>query len=333
MSTAEHNHIEYDGIQETDDINPVDRLQSVYADIKNMLARLTTVDEHVYTELMWSGEVKTLSIEYLESQSKLIQKAIEDIKAERYITPNIRHVLLLMCIADIKMSYRLFARIYNRYYESAKTKSHYREKFVKLLERIDWLRNSEEELVFEESPRPANEFSAIELEIEKVLNTRIEAFVKPVNMLVDLMTNDLQLMQTNSKSVTRIIQRQTQALLRTTRRTRDSSQKLFLQRLTECHEVIEGLSTDLKNVRLEKQQAVRSLNKELKNTREMVVKLQKSDPLSELLGIDVNSDKDKQIAELSLKLENMEAKNSDLQRENSRLMKKVSLLEFSDTKE
>ena len=49
--------------------------------------------------------------------------------------------------------------------------------------------------------------------------------------------------------------------------------------------------------------------------------------MSDLLGIDVEANKDLEIAELTKKLDILEARNNDLQRENIRLNRKLSTSE------
>ena len=75
-----------------------------------------------------------------------------------------------------------------------------------------------------------------------------------------------------------------------------------------------------------KKSQIMSLNKELKKTREKALQFQNiPDPMSELLGIDIEVNKDEEIAALSRKVDSLESANTELQRENIRLEKKLSI--------
>ena len=68
------------------------------------------------------------------------------------------------------------------------------------------------------------------------------------------------------------------------------------------------------------------MNNELKKTREKALQVQTiPDPMSELLGIDIGVSKDEEIAALSRKVDSLESANTELQRENIRLEKKLSI--------
>ena len=86
-----------------------------------------------------------------------------------------------------------------------------------------------------------------------------------------------------------------------------------------------ALSEELIELKAAKKTQIMALNKELKKTREKALQFRSvPNPMSELLGIDIEVNKDEEIASLSKKVDSLEAVNTELQRETVRLNKLLS---------
>ena len=89
--------------------------------------------------------------------------------------------------------------------------------------------------------------------------------------------------------------------------------------------ILSALSEELIELKAAKKTQIMALNKELKKTREKALQFRSvPNPMSELLGIDIEVNKDEEIASLSKKVDSLEAVNTELQRETVRLNKLLS---------
>ena len=113
---------------------------------------------------------------------------------------------------------------------------------------------------------------------------------------------------------------------RMAKETREGYINRFKKSVVAAWDRVTSLNEELIALKAAKKSQIMSLNKELKKTREKALQFQNiPDPMSELLGIDIEVNKDEEIAALSRKVDSLESANTELQRENIRLEKKLSI--------
>ena len=105
--------------------------------------------------------------------------------------------------------------------------------------------------------------------------------------------------------------------------------RVFKDTIKDAFARIDTLTEQLKETRTTKQKQIRELKKELNIANDAVRKVQESDPLSDLFGLNFDSQKDEELANLTLRIEQLETRNTELQKENNRLHKQVVQKEFS----
>ncbi|WP_168134706.1 hypothetical protein [Alteromonas mediterranea] len=154
----------------------------------------------------------------------------------------------------------------------------------------------------------------------------VKKVVSPVNSIIQLLMNDYAFL-TSVSGVTRQSQtKDRQRYFKMAKETREGYIKRFKKSVVAAWDKVTSLNEELVELKAAKKSQIMSLNKELKKTREKALQFQTiPDPMSELLGIDIEVNKDQEIAALSRKVDSLESANTELQRENIRLEKKLSI--------
>lgn len=304
-------------------------LLSAQAQIENMLNELRVVDEEVYEAVQWGSQKPDFTIVDVYRASKIVDRALALNNASA-LDEQLRAIYVLMLIASLPLDAIIYSRLHRIFFNRATTqgeKYHNRKILASIAQLDDALGNSDE---FSEKLL-RSDLSGIEREIQKLVDRRVKSALTSVSMLTNLLISDHEYLASVSPTVARTKFRQKASSVKVAGRSLNYYVKTFKSAIKDALSRIDDLTEQLKDVRNEKQRRVRELNKELGKAHDMVRSLQQEcDPLSDLFGLDINNSKDEEIAKLTLRLEQLETRNTELQRENNRLHKEKAKAEFSD---
>ncbi|HAO17322.1 MAG TPA: hypothetical protein DCQ38_06915, partial [Alteromonas macleodii] len=161
--------------------------------------------------------------------------------------------------------------------------------------------------------------------LEKHIQEEVVKAIAPVNSIIQLILNDYALLSSISGVTKRAHNKDRQRYFKVAKKTRDGYISRFKASIAAAWEQVSALSEELIELKAAKKTQIMALNKELKKTREKALQFRSvPNPMSELLGIDIEVNKDEEIASLSKKVDSLEAVNTELQRETVRLNKLLS---------
>lgn len=230
-----------------------------------------------------------------------------------------------MLMLDIKLEYRKFSSMCPRLVGTKVSELGYRAMFLKF---FDLVEREIERYDNKKAPSTdiANPITVLENHIQQEVDKEVKKVVSPVNSIIQLLMNDYAFL-TSVSGVTRQSQtKDRQRYFKMAKETREGYIKRFKKSVVAAWDKVTSLNEELVELKAAKKSQIMSLNKELKKTREKALQFQTiPDPMSELLGIDIEVNKDQEIAALSRKVDSLESANTELQRENIRLEKKLSI--------
>tara|TARA_Y100000766_G_scaffold153521_1_gene131855 strand:+ start:489 stop:1496 length:1008 start_codon:yes stop_codon:yes gene_type:complete len=295
-------------------------------DIESMLASLATVDEHVYEELKWGNQKPECNYESLSNAWLIVELALKQNNVTE-IADNDKALYVLLLIASLPLTFKIYARLYRIFNNRALTP---RERYHvnKMLDSISLLNDAPGQLEYCPSTLPSD-CLALNEELQSVVRQRVEAAVRPVTMLSHLMTTDYEYLSGFSPIVAKTKFNVRARAAKSASRTRSYFVRVFKDTIKDAFARIDTLTEQLKETRTTKQKQIRELKKELNIANDAVRKVQESDPLSDLFGLNFDSQKDEELANLTLRIEQLETRNTELQKENNRLHKQVVQKEFS----
>ncbi|MCG7643692.1 hypothetical protein MHM99_19595 [Alteromonas sp. MmMcT2-2] len=299
-------------------------LEHVLTQIDSLKSEFADIEANLYEQLAIDGQLKTLDALSLQKAVDCVELASK--RLESYvITPDVKSVVIAMLMLDIKLEYRKFSSICPRLVGKKVSELGYRAMFLKF---FDLVEREIERYDNKKAPSTdiANPITALENHIQQEVAKEVKKVVGPVNSIIQLLMNDYAFL-TSVSGVTRQSQtKDRQRYFRMAKETREGYIKRFKKSVVAAWDKVTSLNEELVELKAAKKSQIMSLNKELKKTREKALRFQTiPDPMSELLGIDIGVSKDEEIAALSRKVDSLESANTELQRENIRLEKKLSI--------
>lgn len=310
----------------TDENDPMQvdpALENILTQIDSLKSEFADIEVKLYEQLAIDGYLKTLNALTLQKAVDCVELASEHLESY-VITPDVKSVVIAMLMLDIKLEYRKFTSMCPRLLGKKAAELGYRAMFVKFFGLVE--REIER---YDNTSLPsadtADPITALENHIQQKVAKEVKKVVGPVNSIIQLLMNDYAFL-TSISGVTRQSQtKDRQRYFRMAKETREGYINRFKKSVVAAWDKVTLLNEELVEFKVAKKSQIMSLNKELKKTREKALQFQNvSDPMSELLGIDIGANKDEEIASLSRKVDSLESANTELQRENIRLEKMLS---------
>ena len=298
--------------------------EHVLTQIDSLRTEFADIEANLYEQLAIDGHLKTLDALSIQKAVDCVELASKQLDSY-VITPDVKSVVIAMLMLDIKLEYRKFTSICPRLLGKKVSELGYRAMFLKFfdlvqheIERYDTKKTSSTDIT--------NPITALESHIQQEVTREVKKVVGPVNNIIQLLMNDYAFL-TSVSGVTRQSQtKDRHRYFRMAKETREGYINRFKKSVVAAWDRVTSLNEELIELKAAKKSQIMSLNKELKKTREKALQFQNiPDPMSELLGIDIEVNKDEEIAALSRKVDSLESANTELQRENIRLEKKLSI--------
>ena len=298
--------------------------EHVLTQIDSLRTEFADIEANLYEQLAIDGQLKTLDALSLQKSVDCVESASNHLESY-VITPDVKSVVIAMLMLDIKLEYRKFSSMCPRLVGTKVSELGYRAMFLKF---FDLVEREIERYDNKKAPSTdiANPITVLENHIQQEVDKEVKKVVSPVNSIIQLLMNDYAFL-TSVSGVTRQSQtKDRQRYFKMAKETREGYIKRFKKSVVAAWDKVTSLNEELVELKAAKKSQIMSLNKELKKTREKALQFQTiPDPMSELLGIDIEVNKDQEIAALSRKVDSLESANTELQRENIRLEKKLSI--------
>lgn len=300
------------------EVLPTVSIECVMRHIDLLKSEFSNLDSDVYRSLHLDGELTAIDVNSLQRAMRIVDAAATEF-GNSAITDDVKVAAVTMLLLDIKLEYRYFALLLPRLLNQKAQDIGYRRAFVRFFDFVERA-IAQEEKRGATVPEPDTQTN----QIDNYIRDQVARFVTPLNKIIHLIMTDYAFMSSASGVTKKAHDKDRLRYLKVTRISRERHYDRFKAAISDAWNKIEELSEALIEVKLQKKTQTMALKKEIKKLREKLLQPSISDPMSDLLGIDMDTNKDLEIAELTRKLDILEARNNDLQRENNRLNRKLS---------
>lgn len=308
--------------------NPSMSIEFVMRHIDSLKAEFSDLDSNVYRSLHLDGRLSSIDVLSLQRSMSIVDVAAGEF-SNNAITDEVKVTVVTMLLLDIKLEYRYFALLLPRLVNLKAPDVGYRRAFVRFFEFVERAIAQEKK---QASLGTSSETKPNQLDI--YIREQVDHYLAPLNKVIHLILTDYAFMSSASGVAKKAHDKDRLRYLKVTRISRERHYDRFKSAISESWDKVAELNESLIEVKMQKKSQIMALKKEIKKLREKLLQSSSSDPMSDLLGIDVEANKDLEIAELTKKLDILEARNNDLQRENIRLNRKLNTvhLEKSEKK-
>lgn len=295
-------------------------LEHVIVEIDSLKSEFADIEARLYEQLQLDGQLKPIDAPSLHRATVCVEMASNHLNSYA-VTSDVKVAVVAMLLLDIELQYRHFLSICPRLLGKKASDIGYRDIFVKFFDLI-----ARELARYDKQSGRGSDASFSELSVlEKHIQEEVVKAIAPVNSIIQLILNDYALLSSISGVTKRAHNKDRQRYFKVAKKTRDGYISRFKASIAAAWEQVSALSEELIELKAAKKTQIMALNKELKKTREKALQFRSvPNPMSELLGIDIEVNKDEEIASLSKKVDSLEAVNTELQRETVRLNKLLS---------